>query len=67
MLLLQKDLIELFSREIKDWHYITACHLLTIKIVGVIGMGLANVTFVDALISERQPAGIELEGAVRRN
>ena len=23
-------------------------------------MGLANVTFVDALISERQPAGIEL-------
>ena len=60
MLLLQKDLIELFRRDIKDWHYITACHLLTIKIVGLIGMGLANVTFVDALISERQPAGIEL-------
>ena len=26
----------------------------------MIGMGLASVTFVDALISERQPAGIEL-------
>ena len=60
MLFLQKDLIELFRRDIKDWHFITACHLLNIKIVGGIGMGLANVTFVDALISERQPAGIEL-------
>ena len=40
---------------------------LAILIVGVIGMGLANVTFTDALISERQPAGIELEGVVRRN
>ena len=27
MLLLQKDLIELFRRDIEDWHYITACHL----------------------------------------
>ena len=42
MLLLQKDLIELFRRDIKDWYYITACHLLTIKIVGVIGMGLVG-------------------------
>ena len=32
LLLLQKDLIELFRRDIKDWYYITACHLLIIKI-----------------------------------
>ena len=53
--LLQKDLIhvDLFRRDIKDWHYIS--------------MGLADVTFVDALISERHSAGIELIILIRKN
>ena len=55
--LLQKDLIhvDLVRRDIKDWHYIS--------------MGLADVTFVDALISlsERHSAGIELIILIRKN
>ena len=53
--LLQKDLIhgDLFRRDIKDWHYIS--------------MGLADVTFVDALISERLSEGIELIILIRKN
>ena len=34
-------------------------HLATL-IVGVIGMGFAEITFADALISERHSAGTEL-------
>ena len=49
MLLLQKDLIDLFRRDIKL--RIGTTLPLAILIVGVIGMGLAGVTFVDALIS----------------
>ena len=45
-----KDLIDLFRRDIKDWQYITS----------LIGVGLADVTFLDALISERHSAGIKL-------
>ena len=40
---------------------------LAILIVGVIGMGLADVTFVDALISERHSAGIGLIILIRKN
>ena len=40
---------------------------LGILIVGVIGMGLADVTFVDAFISERHSAGIELIILIRKN
>ena len=35
--------------------------------VGVSGMGLADVTFVDALISERHSAEIELIILIRKN
>ena len=56
MLLLQKDLIDLFRRDIKVGTTLPLGNL----IVGVIGMGLADVTFVDALISERYSAGIKL-------
>ena len=41
--------------------------LLGILIVGVIGTGLADITFVDALISERYSAGIELIILIRKN
>ena len=58
-----ENLRDLFRRDIKDWHYITACHLNS----WVIGMGLANVRFVDALISARHSAGIELIILIRKN
>ena len=63
MLLLQKNLIDLFRRDIKDWHYITACHLNSWSN----WYGVADVTFVDALISERHSAGIELIILIRKN
>ena len=56
MLLLQKDLIDLFRRISR----IGTTLPLAILIVGVIAMGLADVTFVDALISARHSAGIAL-------
>ena len=56
MLLLQKDLIDLFRRDIKDWHYITTWQLNMLKI-----------TFADALISERHSAGIKLIILMRKN
>lgn len=64
MLLLQKDLIDLFRRDIKDWPTTLP---LDILIVAVISMGLADITFVDALISERHSAGIELIILIRKN
>ena len=41
-------------------------HLATL-IVGVIGMGFADITFADALISEHHSAGIELIILMRKN
>ena len=63
MLLLQKDLIDLLG----EISRIGTTLPLAILIVGVIGMGLANVTFADALISERHSAGIELIILIREN
>ena len=55
---------ERFDREISR---IGTTLPLAILIVGVIGMGFADVTFVDALISERHSAGIELIILIRKN
>ena len=55
---------ERFDREISR---IGTTLPLAILIVGVIGMGLADVTFVDALISERHSAGIEFIILIRKN
>ena len=62
MLLLQKDLIDLFRRISR----IGTTLPLAILIVGVIAMGLA-VTFVDALIRARHSAGIALIILIRKN
>ena len=58
------DSRDLLRIDIKDWHYITTCHLNS---WGNIGMGLSDVTFLDALISERHSAGIELKILIRKN
>ena len=63
MLLLQKDLIDLFRRISR----IGTTLPLAILIVGVIAMGLADVTFVDALISARHSVGIALIILIRKN
>ena len=63
MLLLQKDLIDLFRRISR----IGTTLPLAILIVGVIAMGLADVTFVDALISACHSAGIALIILIRKN
>ena len=55
---------ERFDREISR---IGTTLPLAILIVGVIGMGFAYVTFVDALISERHSAAIEFIILIRKN
>ena len=55
---------ERFDREISR---IGTTLPLAILIVGVIGTGFADATFVDALISERHYAGIEFIILIRKN
>ena len=56
-----------FDRTVQERYQGLALSLpLAILIVGVIGMGLANFTYVHAFISGRQPAGIALVILIRK-